>query len=156
MVDVFDRGHEPEDPSEAEVKELHAKIEGVAVENDFFVARAQTMSPAKKQSMIRRDHPDLSMSQQCKLVNLSRSAFYYTPVGIDAVTLALMKAIDRVFTKFPFFGSRQIATYLRRYGSMAGNSKLDAIRSSTLYIAREVFGIIMWRQRQVNQSQIAA
>jgi len=46
-----------------------------------------------------------------------------------------MKAIDRVFTKFLFVGSRQIATYLRRYGSMAGNSKLHAIRSSKLYIA---------------------
>jgi len=86
MVDVFDWGNKPEDPSEAEVKELHAKIEGVAVENDFFVARAQTRSPLKKQSMIRCDHPDLSMSQQCKLVNLSRSAFYYSPVGIDAAT----------------------------------------------------------------------
>ena len=39
---------------------------------------------------------------------------------------------------------------------MAGNSKLEAIRSSQLYIARKVFGIIMCRQKQVNQSQIAA
>ena len=38
----------------------------------------------------------------------------------------------------------------------AGNSKLEAIRSSKLYIARKVFGIIMRRQKQINQSQIAA
>ncbi|WHP70720.1 hypothetical protein [Phaeobacter inhibens] len=55
--------------------------------------------------MIHRDHPELSISQQCRLVKLSRSAFYYTPVGIDATTLTLMKQVDRVFTKFPFFGS---------------------------------------------------
>ena len=59
------------------------------------------MSAAKKRSMIQRNHPKLSISQQCKLVRLSRSAFYYTLVGIDAATLALMKAIDRVFTKYP-------------------------------------------------------
>ncbi len=59
--------------------------------------------------MIQWDHPDLSISQQCKLVQLSRSAFYYTPVGIDADTLAMMKQIDQVFAKYPFFGSRQVA-----------------------------------------------
>jgi putative transposase len=47
--------------------------------------------------MVQRDHPELSISRQCKLVNLSRSAFYYTPVGVDAETLAMMKEIDRVF-----------------------------------------------------------
>ena len=76
------------------------------------------MSPAKKRAMIERDHPELSISQQCKLVRLSRSAFYYMPVGIDADTLAMMKEIDRVFTKYPFFGSRQIAAYLRREGTV--------------------------------------
>ncbi len=33
------------------------------------------MSPNKKRTMIRRDHPKLSISQQCKLVQISRSAF---------------------------------------------------------------------------------
>ena len=64
------------------------------------------MSPEKKRTMITRNHPKLSISQQCKLVRLSRSAFYYTPVGIDSATLTMMKEIDRVFTKYPFFGSR--------------------------------------------------
>ena len=56
------------------------------------------MIPAKKRSMIQRNHPDLSISQQCELVQLSRSAFYYTPVGIDTDSLVLMKKIDRMFT----------------------------------------------------------
>ena len=59
--------------------------------------------------MIKRDQPQLSISQQCKLVWLSQSAFCYTPVGIEADTVAMMKEIDRAFTKFPFFGSRPIA-----------------------------------------------
>ena len=77
--------------------------------------------------MIQRDHPELSMSQQCKLVQLSRSAFYYTPVGIDADTLAVMKEIDRVFTKYPFFGSRQIAAYLRREGVVVGRHRVRRV-----------------------------
>ena len=74
--------------------------------------------------MVRRDHPKLSISQQCKLVRLSRSAFYYTPVGFVPDRLAMMKKIDRVFTKYPFFGSRQIAAYLRREGTVVGRHRL--------------------------------
>ncbi|MEJ8476803.1 IS110 family transposase [Roseibium algae] len=37
-----------------------------------------------------------------------------------------------------------------------GNSKLEAIRCLKRYIAREVFGIIMRRHKEINQSQIAA
>ena len=78
------------------------------------------MSPAEKRGLIRRDHPDLSISRQCKLVKLSRSAFYYSPLGIDPDRLMVMKAIDKVFTQYPFFGSRQIAAYLRREGVAVG------------------------------------
>jgi len=82
------------------------------------------MSPAEKKRMIRRDHPTFSISQQCRLVKLIRSAFYYTPVGIDEPTLVLMKAIDRVFTRYPFFGSRQVTAYLRREGTIAGRHRV--------------------------------
>ncbi|MEZ5985235.1 MAG: IS3 family transposase [Hyphomonas sp.] len=123
MADVFSGGKQS-GPTEAEVKELHAKIGRLAVENGFFVGRAEAMSPEKKRAMIKRDHPQLSISQQCKLVRLSRSAFYYTPAGIDADTLAMMKEIDRVFTKYPFFGSRQIAAYLRREGVVIGRHRV--------------------------------
>jgi transposase len=37
-----------------------------------------------------------------------------------------------------------------------GHSKLDAIRALKRYIAREVYGIIMRRQKAINQAQFAA
>ncbi|WP_106404309.1 IS3 family transposase [Thalassovita autumnalis] len=123
MADVFSGGKQS-GPTEADIKELHAKIGRLAVENDFLSEGLKKVSPAKKRSMVQRDHPKLSISQQCKLVSLSRSAFYYTPVGIDADTLEMMKEIDRVFTKYPFFGSRQIAAYLRREGTVVGRHRV--------------------------------
>ncbi|MEP1881493.1 MAG: IS3 family transposase [Roseibium sp.] len=74
--------------------------------------------------MICRDHPDLIVSQQCRLEKLSRSAFYYMSVEVSAATLELMKAIDRAFTKYPFFGSRQIAAYLRRDDIVVGRHRV--------------------------------
>jgi transposase len=37
-----------------------------------------------------------------------------------------------------------------------GHSKLDAIRSLKRYIAREVFTLIMRRQKEINQTRIVA
>lgn len=82
------------------------------------------MSPAEKKSMVTRDHPNLSIVRQCEILELSRSAFYYAPVGLDKETLAIMKAIDRAFTKYPFFGSRQIRAYLRREGIVVGRHRV--------------------------------
>ena len=70
------------------------------------------MNPSERREMIRKENTKLSPTRQCKLLNISRSSIYYTPVGVNAETLKLIHEIDRVFTKYPFFGSRQIAAYL--------------------------------------------
>ena len=49
----------------------------------------------------------------------------------------------------------EINNYVAR-GIAAGSSKLKAIRCLKRYIAREVFGIIILRHKEINQSQIAA
>lgn len=82
------------------------------------------MSPAEKKTMIAPAHPNLSIVRQCKILELSRSAFYYTPVGIDEETLVIMTAIDQAFTKHPFFGSRQLQAYLRRDGIVVGRHRV--------------------------------
>jgi len=48
------------------------------------------MSPAEKKSMIDRHQADLSIVLQCKMLKLSRSAFYCTPVDIYEETLVIM------------------------------------------------------------------
>ena len=44
---------------------------------------------------IERSHPRLSLRRQCRLLSLSRSTLYYTPVGESAENLTLMKLIDQ-------------------------------------------------------------
>ncbi len=61
-----------------------------------------------------RHHPELSLSRQCDILAISRSSFYYTPKGESPENLALMRRIDELFLKYPFYGSRQMARQLRR------------------------------------------
>ena len=82
------------------------------------------MSPSERREMIRKENTKLSLTRQCKLLKISRSSIYYAPVGVNAETLKLMHEIDRVFTKHPFFGSRQIAAYLPQSGFSAGRHRV--------------------------------
>ena len=74
------------------------------------------MSRGERKAMIRRDHPDLSLSRQCRLLTISRSSFYYAAKGESPKGLALMRRIDELFLKYPFYGSRQMVRQLRREG----------------------------------------
>lgn len=54
----------------------------------------------------------LSVSQQCALLGLSRSSYYYEPVSETVENLRLMERIDREYTDHPFLGSRRLAQCL--------------------------------------------
>jgi putative transposase len=82
------------------------------------------MSRGERKAMIAPDHPDLSLSRRCRLLSISRSSFYYAPKGESPANLALMRRIDELFLKYPFYGSRQIARQLRREGVCVGRHRV--------------------------------
>lgn len=82
------------------------------------------MSREERKAMIAPDHPGLSLSRQCQLVSISRSSFYYASQGENPENLALMRRIDELFLKYPFYGSRQMARQLRREGIAAGRHRV--------------------------------
>ena len=82
------------------------------------------MSRVERKTMIRRDHPELSLSHQCRLLSISRSSFYYAPRRESPETLALMRRIDELFLKYPFYGSRQMVRHLRHDGVSVGRHRV--------------------------------
>ena len=125
------------------------------------------MSRGNRKAMIRRDHPDLSLSQQCQVLAISRSSFYYRSKGESAENLALMRRIDELFLKYPFYGSRQMVRQLRREGICVGRHRvrrlmhlmgLEAIyqapKTSTPHPAHRIYpyllkGMVIDRPNQV-------
>ena len=73
---------------------------------------------------VEKDHPQLSVRRQCRLLLLSRSSLYYTPVGESTENLALMRVIDEQFLQTPWYGSRQMARWLQRQGHTAGRHRV--------------------------------
>jgi putative transposase len=82
------------------------------------------MSRAERKAMISPERRGLSLSRQCRLLSISRSAFYYRPRGESPENLALMRRIDELFLRYPFFGSRQMVRQLRRDGVAAGRHRV--------------------------------
>jgi putative transposase len=77
-----------------------------------------------RRGMIERDHPDLSIGQQCALLSIPRSSFYYTPQGETEQNLALMRLIDVQFLETPFFGVRQMTWHLRNEGQAVNEKRI--------------------------------
>ena len=82
------------------------------------------MSREERKATILRGHPDLSLSRRSRLLSISRSSVYYAPKGESAANLALMRRIDGLFLKYPFYGSRQMARQLRREGICVGRHRV--------------------------------
>jgi putative transposase len=68
--------------------------------------------------MVDPDQPDLSVANQCRLLNINRSTFYYRPAPIKAEDLEIMRLIDEQYLKTPTWGSRSMRNHLRRLGAI--------------------------------------
>lgn len=72
-------------------------------------------------------HPDLSMRQQCELLELNRSSLYYKPAEADTETLVLMNLIDEEYTRHPFYGSRKVTQFLRETGYPVNRKRIQRL-----------------------------
>jgi putative transposase len=73
--------------------------------------------------MIKHD-AELSIADQCRLLGLPRSTFYYREKPEDPDDLRLMLEIDKIHLERPFFGSRKIHVELVRRGFHIGRGKV--------------------------------
>jgi putative transposase len=74
--------------------------------------------------MVEKDHPHLSIAEQCRLLSVSRSSFYHAPKGETALNLGLMRLIDEQFLETPFYGVRQMTWHLRAEGHPVNEKRI--------------------------------
>nr|WP_087671244.1 MULTISPECIES: IS3 family transposase [Caballeronia] len=126
VADVFDAGNSAPAAPPVDVKVLHAKIGQLTLENGFFRKRAQQGGTAERKAMIDRDHA-LPVTQQARLVGISRSSAYYQSRGVSEADLKLMRRIDELHLEHPFAGARMLARLLRREGIKVGRRHVSTL-----------------------------
>jgi putative transposase len=76
--------------------------------------------------MINKEH-SLPVTQQCRILNLSRSGIYYVPVLVSDKDRELMDLIDRIHLDEPYLGTRGIRNALWDKGHKIGRSHVRTL-----------------------------
>ena len=63
--------------------------------------------------MMEPENRKISIERQCQLLGLSRSSYYYAPVGESSLNLHLMDLIDEQYTRTPYYGVEKMTAWLR-------------------------------------------
>jgi putative transposase len=85
------------------------------------------MSRAQRRAMVERVNPVLPVSQQCRLLAVSRAAVYREPAEVSAEDLALMALIDRQYLARPYYGSRRMAAWLATQGHIVNRKRIQRL-----------------------------
>jgi putative transposase len=73
-------------------------------------------SPSERLSLVNSTVIELSIVQQCILLSVNRSSFYYVPSSESEENLAIMAFLDKQYYKTPFYGQLKLTQELRRQG----------------------------------------
>jgi putative transposase len=78
----------------------------------------------EKKRLILPMHYNLSIRQQCELLDLNRSSLYYKEAGENNYNLLLMNLIDEEYTRHPFKGIIKLTRYLNELGHQVNEKRV--------------------------------
>jgi putative transposase len=68
-----------------------------------------------------------SMRRQCELLSVCRSSLYYEPEPIDEEQLELMRLLDELHLRHPFYGSRSLTLELKKQGKQVNRKRVQRL-----------------------------
>lgn len=66
--------------------------------------------------MIELKHKGISITRQCKLLDINRSNLYYNAIETSEEELSILKSIGRLYLSKPFYGYRKVTVWLQKQG----------------------------------------
>lgn len=102
---------------------LYQEIGHLKMQLDWL-KKNQVSSLEQKRRLIEPEHGDLSIAEQCELLGLARSSYYYQPVGETEENLHLMRLLDEQYTRTPFYGIRKMTAWLQTQGYAVNHKRV--------------------------------
>ncbi len=78
----------------------------------------------QRRQWINPEHSELSVRQQCQLLVLPRSSYYYQGQPESATNLTYMRLMDQEYTRHPFYGVPRMTVWLRQQGLLVGPKRV--------------------------------
>jgi len=82
------------------------------------------MSERRERIHIRHELPK---TRRCALLEVARSSAYYRPEPVSAADLALMRHIDEIHLRWPFYGSRRLRDELQERGHTVNRKRIQRL-----------------------------
>jgi len=77
----------------------------------------------KRAELVEKNHPELSVREQCKILTVTRSTLNYRPVEESEEDTRIMRIMDEIYLEDPCVGSRRLVTLLEREHEIEANRK---------------------------------
>ena len=84
---------------------------------------------SNRRSLLEPKHEHLSIRRQCEILDINRSNVYYAKKEPSRAKLELIRLVDEIYTEYPFFGTRQMSSYLRTNGHAVSREQIRSIYS---------------------------
>lgn len=81
---------------------------------------------SERRAWIHTEH-ELSKTRRCALLDVARSSAYYRPAPGLAQDLALMRLVDEIHLRWPFYGSRRLRDELEAQGHTIGRKRVQRL-----------------------------
>ncbi len=88
--------------------------------------RAREAPRPERQALIDRGS-EVAVSRQAELLDLSRSSVYYAPRPLPERDLRLMRRLDELHLKWPFYGARKLTRELQDEGHAVGRRHVTTL-----------------------------
>ena len=69
----------------------------------------------------------LPKTRRCELLDIARSSAYYRPEPVSEEDLALMRLIDEIHLRWPFYGSRRVRDALEDRGHLVNRKRVQRL-----------------------------
>lgn len=81
-----------------------------------------------RRAWIEHGQTQLSIVRQCGLAGVSRSSYYYEPLGTEtAENLDLMRVIDQLYLDRPFYGAPRMTDWLQELGYPVNHKRVERL-----------------------------
>ncbi|ASG67909.1 hypothetical protein CDV26_05480 [Francisella halioticida] len=100
----------------------------VIVERDFLMGKLKSLVSSNDRVNSVDTKLELSLNNQLKLLSVSKSVYYYTPISKFSSNddIRLLNAIDLIHTKHPYYGTRRLVKLLNRLGFLVGRKLIKS------------------------------
>ena len=80
----------------------------------------------ERKTMIKARQP-LSVTRQCHLLAVPRSSAYARPQDVSVADIDLMRQLDELYLKWPFYGSRRLCVELQQQGYRVNRKRIQRL-----------------------------